>query len=97
MILGTVEVTTMYTFEGTKGPHTKDSVKPDQGSLYCVEKPFHNKRVALRPVTISNGITWSLNSSVLYYIDSVTKMIEAFDFDLDAGEISMFKVCRNIG
>lgn len=80
----------MFSFVGTKGPHFENTVTPDKGSLYCVEKPFYKERVMIRPVTISNGITWSLNSSVLYYIDSVTKLIEAFDFDLDAGEISTF-------
>lgn len=77
----------MFTFVGTKGPQSGDVVKPDQGTLYCVENHFE-ERVVLRPVTISNGMAWSLNSSVLYYIDSVTKMIEAFDFDLDNAEIS---------
>lgn len=76
-------------FPGTKGPQTGDDVVPDKASLYRVEQEsFTQPRVMLRPVSISNGLVWSLNNSVLYYIDSPTQKIEAFDFDSVRGELS---------
>lgn len=76
-------------FIGTKGPQLEDFVVPDKASLYSFEQD-HKMHVhtQLRPVTISNGLVWSLNDTVMYYIDSPTKKIEAFDFDSQKGEIS---------
>ncbi|CAH2232262.1 regucalcin-like [Pararge aegeria] len=74
---------------GTKGLQTGDDVLPDKAAFYSIsQEGFRNPRVHLRPVTISNGLTWSLNNSVLYYIDSSTQKIEAFDFDQENGELS---------
>jgi sugar lactone lactonase YvrE len=39
-------------------------------------------------VSISNGIAWSPDNKVLYYVDSRIMGVAAFDFDLDTGEIS---------
>lgn len=43
--------------------------------------------VELSPVSISNGLTWSLDNKVLYYIDTPTRRVDAFDFDLENGKI----------
>ncbi|KAJ8709209.1 hypothetical protein PYW07_009035 [Mythimna separata] len=74
---------------GTKGPQTGDDVIPDKATFYSVEQEcFTHPRIQLRPVSISNGIAWSLNNTVLYYIDSVTQKVEAFDFDLQRGDLT---------
>ncbi|XP_045504238.1 regucalcin-like [Colias croceus] len=73
---------------GTKGPQYGDTVLPDQAALYSLEQPHFEPRVQLKPVSISNGIVWSLNNSILYYIDSDTRRIDAFDFDARKGRIS---------
>lgn len=39
-------------------------------------------------VTNSNGICWSPDATKLYYIDTPTKQIRAYDFDLLTGNIS---------
>lgn len=39
-------------------------------------------------VTVSNGLAWSLDGTLLYYIDSVTGGVDAFDFDLATGQIA---------
>lgn len=63
---------------------------PDRAALYSMEQPNFEPRVQLKPVSISNGIVWSLNNTILYYIDSATKRIDAFDFDEKRGLISKF-------
>ena len=56
------------------------------GTLYrCSTKG--NLEPALAGVTVSNGIAWSTNNEELYYIDSPTRCVCAFDFDLGSGEI----------
>ncbi|MBL7200810.1 MAG: SMP-30/gluconolactonase/LRE family protein [Anaerolineae bacterium] len=41
----------------------------------------------LEGVTISNGIVWSLDQAVMYYVDTPTRRVDAFDYDLASGEI----------
>uniref|UniRef100_A0A7N4PWB6 Regucalcin n=1 Tax=Sarcophilus harrisii TaxID=9305 RepID=A0A7N4PWB6_SARHA len=58
-----------------------------QGSLYALfpngiaEKYFDN-------VDISNGLDWSLDHKVFYYIDSLSYSVDAFDYDLHTGKIA---------
>lgn len=42
----------------------------------------------LQGITISNGITWSLDEKIMYYIDTYTREIWAFDFTSAQGQIS---------
>ena len=42
----------------------------------------------LDAVTISNGLCWSSNGSTLFYIDTPTQRIDAFDYDVETGAIS---------
>ncbi|MEX6691174.1 SMP-30/gluconolactonase/LRE family protein [Danxiaibacter flavus] len=39
-------------------------------------------------VTISNGIAWSADKKTMYYVDTPTKKVDAFDYDDAAGNIS---------
>ncbi|KAJ0172197.1 hypothetical protein K1T71_012170 [Dendrolimus kikuchii] len=81
---------------GTKGPQNRDKVELDQAALYSMEKPCYQPHIHLKPVTLSNGLVWSLNNSVLFYIDSATSKIEAFDYNLDKGEISNRRLILDI-
>lgn len=39
-------------------------------------------------VTNSNGICWSADANKMYYIDTMTKQVRAYDYDNDSGAIS---------
>jgi len=60
--------------------------KDPNGSLYS----FNGKSVTklLSGVTISNGLTWSPDHKTFYYIDTPTREIKAFDYDLETGAIA---------
>ncbi len=58
-----------------------------EASLYRIDPDGKATRV-ISNVTISNGITWSLDSRTMYYIDTPTGKVQAFDFDLEEGTIS---------
>src|SRR5882762_4132936 len=39
-------------------------------------------------VTLGNGLDWSPDNAVLYFVESFTREVLAFDFDLERGQIS---------
>jgi len=39
-------------------------------------------------VTISNGIAWSPEDTTMYYIDTTTRGVDAFDYDAESGAVS---------
>ncbi len=57
------------------------------GSLYRVDADGNVSR-HLSPVGISNGLAWSVDSRTMYYIDSPTRRVDAFDYDAETGGIS---------
>tara|TARA_R110002096_G_scaffold67332_11_gene163411 strand:+ start:16169 stop:17050 length:882 start_codon:yes stop_codon:yes gene_type:complete len=61
--------------------------KENAGTLYRIDPDF-SIRPMLRDVTISNGLGWNAAGDQLYFIDSATRRIDAFDFDNANGEIS---------
>jgi len=60
--------------------------KDPAGSLYS----FDGKSITrlLGGVTISNGLTWSPDHKTLYYINTPTRQVQAFDYDLETGAIA---------
>ena len=58
-----------------------------KGSLYKLN-PDHSVERVLGGVTVSNGLDWSSDNRTFYYIDSPTRSIDVFDFDLESGRIS---------
>lgn len=58
-----------------------------QGSLYRLDPDGRVTRV-LESVGISNGLGWSPDGTVMYYSDSLTGRVDAFDFDKPDGGLS---------
>lgn len=61
------------------------------GALYTLETDGTIVK-HLDDVTVSNGIAWSPDNRTMYYIDSPTRRIDAFDFDLESGRIKNRRV-----
>ena len=57
------------------------------GSLYRLDPDGAIERI-LQNVTVSNGIDWSLDGETMFYVDSASQSIDAFDFDVTAGRVS---------
>lgn len=55
--------------------------------LYCIDRD-RSWRVAVEGVTCSNGLAWSLDHRLMYYIDTPTMQVVAYDFDKDSGQLS---------
>jgi len=61
------------------------------GSLYCIDKDLNYKK-AIDGIIVSNGITWSPDNKIMYYIDSPTREVKAFDYDIRNGDIKNERV-----
>lgn len=68
--------------------------KDPLGSLYSYNGKTATK--LLSAVTISNGLTWSPDYKTLYYIDTPTREVKAFDYDLDTGAVANPRVTVRI-
>jgi len=55
-------------------------------SLYRMDHDLNVKRM-LTNVTISNGMAWDIDKKLMYYIDTETKKIRSYDFDMNTGEM----------
>jgi sugar lactone lactonase YvrE len=67
------------------GTMDKGETEPT-GSLYSFDGRSVTK--ILSGVTVSNGMTWSPDSKTFYYIDTPTREVRAFDYDLESGAIA---------
>ena len=61
--------------------------RPGAGSLYRLDRDGRVETM-LDGVTISNGLAWSDDRQTLYYIDTPTRRVDAFDCDPASGAIS---------
>lgn len=60
--------------------------KDPNGSLYSLDGKTVTKIVSA--VTISNGMAWSPDHKTFYYIDTPTRIVRAFDYDLEIGALA---------
>lgn len=76
------------------------------GSMHLAEKEALAKLYKVAPngtttamldsITISNGIVWSKDAKTMYYIDTPTAKIRAFDFDSSSSSISNERVAVEV-
>ena len=71
---------------GTVGVREDGLAADRAGALYCLE-PDRTVRRVLSGVSLSNGMDWSPDGGTFYYVDSRLSWIDAFTFDLAAGEL----------
>ncbi|MES2595167.1 MAG: SMP-30/gluconolactonase/LRE family protein [Verrucomicrobiota bacterium] len=65
--------------------------KQPEGALYCLHTDLNIEK-KFGPVTNSNGIIWSKDASTMFYIDTPSKKVRAFDFDRETSAISNERV-----
>jgi sugar lactone lactonase YvrE len=61
--------------------------RPGTAALYRLVPGGEIERV-IAGTTISNGLAWSPSGDTMYFIDSTTQRIAAFDFDARTGDVS---------
>jgi sugar lactone lactonase YvrE len=71
---------------------TADITGRRRGALYSVEHRV--SRVLLAGVGMSNGLDWSVDGKTFFYVDSSMHRIDAFDYDLDTGDVANRRVVR---
>ena len=62
-----------------------DEDEPGAGNLYRLD-PHLSVTTVLRGVTISNGLAWSPDDSLMYYVDSATNRVDVLDHDPRTGD-----------
>ncbi|MCX6838968.1 MAG: SMP-30/gluconolactonase/LRE family protein [Verrucomicrobia bacterium] len=65
--------------------------KQPTAALYCLHADLSVEK-KFSPVTNSNGIIWSRDGGTMFYIDTPSKKIRAFDFDTATSAISNERV-----
>ncbi len=60
---------------------------PGGAALYSMDAARRVSRI-LSGVTISNGLVWSADAATMYYIDTPTRLVERFDYELSTGALS---------
>jgi len=63
-----------------------NDAKPHQGNLRRIS-PNLDSKVFLKDITIANGMDWSPDNKIFYYIDTPTKKISRFKFNTETSEI----------
>ena len=69
---------------------------PGRCALYRID-PDGAATTVLEHVGLSNGLEWSPDGKTLYYIDSFTRSVDAFDFDAHSGTIAGRRSIVKIG
>ncbi|KAK9298961.1 hypothetical protein QLX08_007876 [Tetragonisca angustula] len=76
---------------GTMGFEKNGVFPPNLGSLYSLGND-HVLSKKVSPVSISNGLAWNPDNNTLYYIDSLTYQVWAYNYNSETGTISNKKI-----
>ncbi|MCH2115436.1 MAG: SMP-30/gluconolactonase/LRE family protein [Pirellulales bacterium] len=80
--------------------HKVDALTKSSGALYSLDAD-HRVAKHVDSVGVSNGIVWTQDAKTMYYIDTVSAAVDAFDFDNGAGKVSrrrtVFQVPQGMG
>ncbi|MFC5167420.1 SMP-30/gluconolactonase/LRE family protein [Nonomuraea angiospora] len=68
--------------------------EPGRGALYRLGRDLMVETI-LPKVTISNGVAWSPDGRIMYYVDTPTSRIDAFDYDV-TGAVSGRRVVTHV-
>ncbi len=69
--------------------------EPEVGKLYSLAHD-HSVSTLIESVSISNGLAWCRDGHIFYYIDTPTRRVRAFDYDIETGEIANERTVVNI-
>lgn len=69
--------------------------KEGAGSLFYLNTRLQIKK-KISGITIPNGIAWSANNEIMYFVDTTARVIKSFAFDSISGEISDERIAINI-
>jgi len=69
--------------------------KNASGGLYFLERNKVHR--VLEGVTISNGLGWSPDDRTMYYIDTPTRKVSAFDYDMKSGGVKNRRTVVDFG
>ncbi|OKI33161.1 calcium-binding protein [Saccharothrix sp. CB00851] len=58
----------------------------DPGGWLARVEPNGDAKVVLDKVSVSNGIGWSPDATLMYYVDSAERRIDVLDYDRETGE-----------
>ncbi len=65
------------------------------GALYRIGKDL-KPEIQLTQLTISNGMAWTADNRTFYFIDTPTRQIKAFHFELASGKIEFDRIAIEI-
>ena len=63
-----------------------NDAKPKQGNLRRIS-PNLGSKVFLKDISIANGMDWSPDNKICYYIDTPTKKVSRFNFNIETSEL----------
>jgi sugar lactone lactonase YvrE len=71
------------------------SRKQGAGSLYAIEAD-RSIVIKIPEVTVSNGLAWSPDNTKFYFIDTATRQVAAYDYDIETGSLANKKIAVTI-
>jgi sugar lactone lactonase YvrE len=67
---------------------------PGACNFWMLDKD-HTLHHKLENIGVSNGLVWTSSRTTMYYIDSLSQHLDAFDYNIETGEISNRRIVLN--